>query len=443
MTIKYNKLIDFMDLLLDIVCVVNANGQILFVSAASERMLGYKPDELVGKFMPDLVHPDDVARTLDVASRINAGEEIVGFENRYLHKDGHIVHIRWTARWSEAEQVRVAVAHDISDSKRSEAMHSALYAISEASHQAKDLSSLFPLIHRIIGELLPAKNFFVALYDRHKDELRFPYYLDEFDSTPAPCPLDSGTLSGEVIQTGQPLLLTPNSNSDIHLRHTRIVGTDSLDWLGVPLQSSTRTFGALVVQTYDGKSCYTAQDQELLQFVSNQVASAIIRTQLHASLTHAAGHDTLTGLANRGLFQDRLQRVLARVRRNPGRFALLYLDLDKFKEINDLYGHTVGDKMLIEVAKRLQECVRESDTVARVGGDEFVLLLSNIIKPNDAKNVAAKIHKVLNKPFTLGEHELLIAPSIGIAVYPEDGNSSETLLHFADDAMYKSKRIAI
>jgi diguanylate cyclase (GGDEF)-like protein/PAS domain S-box-containing protein len=440
---KYNKLIDFMDLLLDVVCVVNPEGRLLFASAASKQIFGYTPDELVGTPVIDLVHPEDKERTLAVSTRVNAGEEIVGFENRYLHKDGSIVHVRWTARWSEKEQIRIAVAHDISERVRAEALQRALYAISEASHQAEDLNSLFPLIHRIIGELLPAKNFFVALYDRRKDELSFPYYVDEFDSTPNPRPLDSGTLSAEVIRTGQALLLTPNSNKAMHLKHAKVVGTDSLDWLGVPLHSGKRTFGALVVQSYAGKTLYTDQDQELLQFVSNQVASAIIRTRLHERLTHAAGHDALTGLANRGLFQDRLQRVIARVRRIPGRFALLYLDLDKFKVINDLYGHTVGDKMLVEVARRLQGCIRESDTVARFGGDEFVLLLTNIVNPIDAKNVAMKIRQALNKPIKLGEHSLLIAPSIGIAVYPEDGDSSEALLHFADDAMYQSKRTAI
>tara|TARA_R100001377_G_scaffold69639_3_gene44978 strand:+ start:1553 stop:2884 length:1332 start_codon:yes stop_codon:yes gene_type:complete len=439
---NYNNLIDFMDLLLDAICVVNPEGRLLFISAASEQMFGYTPEELVGKPIFDLVHPDDRDRSIAVSKRVNAGEEIVGFENRYLHKDGRTIHVRWTARWSEEQQIRVAVAHDISERIRAESLQRALYAISETSHQADDLDSLFPLIHRIIGELLPAKNFFVALYDRHKDELSFPYYVDEFDTSPSPRPLDSGTLSAEVIRTGQALLLTPNSNKSMHLKHAQVVGTESLDWLGVPLHSGKRTFGALVVQSYGGNARFTDQDQELLQFVSDQVASAIIRTQLHERLIHAAGHDSLTGLANRGLFQDRLQRVIARVRRNPGRFALLYLDLDKFKGINDLYGHTVGDKLLVEVAKRLQGCIRESDTVARIGGDEFVLLLTNIVNPHDAKNVAAKIRQVLNKAFKLGDRNLLIAPSIGIAVYPENGESAEALLHFADDAMYQSKRTA-
>lgn len=439
----YNNLIDFMDLLLDVVCVVNSEGRLLFVSAASEQMFGYAPEELVGKPIFDLVHPDDRERSIAVSMRVNAGEEIVGFENRYLHKDGHTVHVRWTARWSEEQQIRVAVAHDISERIRAESLQKALYKISETSHLASDLDSLFPLIHRIINELLPAKNFFVALYDRHKDELSFPYYVDEFDSCPAPRPLDSGTLSAEVIRTGQAFLLTPSSNKSMHLKHSKVVGTDSLDWLGVPLHSGKRAFGTLVVQSYTGKVRYTEQDQELLQFVSDQVASAIVRTRLHERLIHAAGHDSLTGLANRGLFQDRLQRVIARVGRVPGRFALLYLDLDKFKEINDLYGHNSGDKMLVEVASRLKGCIRESDTAARIGGDEFVLLLTNIVEQADAKNVAAKIRHVLNKPFNLGDRNLLITPSIGIAVYPENGENAEALLHFADEAMYQSKRTAI
>lgn len=437
---KYNKLIDFMDLLLDVVCVVDTEGRLMFVSAASEHMFGYTPEELIGQPIFNLIHPDDLARTREVASRINAGEVMVGFENRYLHKNGHVVHVRWTARWSEEEQVRVAVAHDISGRKRAESLQSALYAISEASNKANDLDSLFPLIHRIIDGILPAKNFFVALYDSDKDELSFPYYVDEFDCTPPTRPLDSGTLSAEVIRTGQTLLLTPQSSNAMRLKHTKVIGKDSLDWLGVPLQSGKKTIGALVVQTYAGDIRYTDEDQELLQFVSDQVASAITRTQLHERLIHAAGHDSLTGLANRGLFQDRLQRVITRVRRTPGRFALLFLDLDKFKGINDLYGHTTGDKLLIEVATRLQGCVRESDTVARIGGDEFVLLLTNIIEPKDATNVADKIRDLLTQPFNLNNHTLTITPSIGIAVYPEDGESAEALLHAADEAMYQRKR---
>ncbi|MDP1930993.1 MAG: diguanylate cyclase [Gammaproteobacteria bacterium] len=437
---KFKPFIDFMDLLLDAICVVDVEGRFVFVSAACERIFGYTPQEMLGHPMIELVHPEDRERTLATAEDIISGNPQFGFENRYIRKDGRIVHIRWSARWSEADQVRVAVAHDITERKRSEMMQAALYAISEAANAAEDLLELFSQIHRIVGELLPAANFFVALYDEENDELSFPYFVDELDEHPLPRPLNSGTLSAEVIRSGQALLLTPETRSANREQADSIVGSDSLDWLGVPLKSQKRTIGALVVQTYSGAVRYTEEDKELLQFVSTQIASAISRTQLHARLLYAAGHDPLTGLANRGLFQDRLESMLARVRREHARFALLYIDLDKFKNVNDTYGHAIGDLLLQEVAERLRACVRESDTIARVGGDEFVVLLNTIVLPFHATIVARKIRAALSKVFQLQNQKLFISPSIGVAVYPEDGDDEVELLRRADEDMYSTKK---
>src|SRR5690606_26287016 len=121
--------------------------------------------------------------------------------------------------------------------------------------------------------------------------------------------------------------------------------------LGVPLKSQERTFGAVVVRSHSDEIRYSEADLELLQFVSNQIASAIHRTRLHARLLHAAGHDPLTGLVNRALFHDRMQSLMARARREHARFAVLYLDLDKFKAVNDTFGHAIGDLILQEVSR--------------------------------------------------------------------------------------------
>lgn len=430
-----------MDLLLDAICVVNAEGRFVFVSAACLQIFGYAPDELLGRSMLDLVLPEDLDKTQAMAERVQAGELVTGFENRYVHKDGHTVHILWSARLSERDQLRIAVAHDITERKHAEALQTALYAISEAAHDAGDLQSLFAQIHRIVGNLLPASNFFVALYDEDKDELSFPYFVDEYDAPPLPRRLSTGTLSAEVIHTGKALLLTTQPHEFLDPDGRTVIGTASLDWLGVPLKNCRQSFGALVVQSYSGAVRYSMHDMSLLQYVSTQVASAIMRTQLYSRLLHAAGHDPLTGLANRGLFEDRLQSVLARVRRDHARFALLYIDLDKFKDVNDFYGHATGDLMLQEVARRLLHCVRESDTVARMGGDEFVVLLNNVVLPMHATSVAVKIRAALSEPYILGAHVLLSFPSIGIAVYPEDGDSLEALLNHADAAMYMSKKV--
>src|SRR5512141_501035 len=156
-----------MDLLLDAICVVDTRGCFVFVSAACERIFGYTPEEMIGRPMIDFVLPEDRPRTLQQADDIVAGRPQPHFENRYVRKDGKVVHIMWSARWSEADQVRVAVARDVTERKRADSMQAALYAISEAAHWGEDLVTLFQQIHQILGGLLPAVNFFVALYDEN------------------------------------------------------------------------------------------------------------------------------------------------------------------------------------------------------------------------------------------------------------------------------------
>jgi diguanylate cyclase (GGDEF)-like protein/PAS domain S-box-containing protein len=436
----YVPLANVMDLLLDAICVVDADGRYLFVSAAFERIFGYAPKEVIGRPMIELVYPPDRERTLAATAEIMSGQPKPHFENRYVRKDGQIVHIMWSARWSEADQARVAVARDITELKRADVLQSALYDISEAANTTEDLLALFRRIHGIVGTLLPANNLFVALYDEKKDELSFPYYVDEHDLAPAPRKLDSGTLSAEVIRSGQALLLTPDTDVTLSEHVDTIVGKDSLDWLGVPLNSSKGIIGALVVQSYSGEVRYTEQDKSLLQFVSNQIASAIVRKQNEAWLQYIAHHDPLTDLPNRELFHDRLQTALARARRNKERLAVLYIDLDGFKEVNDGHGHAVGDLLLQEVAQRIRRCLRESDTVGRIGGDEFVVLLNNTTLPEHGAVVAEKIRATLDRPFELAGKRLHISSSIGVAAYPEHGDDNKQLIRHADEAMYVAKK---
>jgi diguanylate cyclase (GGDEF)-like protein len=158
-----------------------------------------------------------------------------------------------------------------------------------------------------------------------------------------------------------------------------------------------------------------------------------------AALREEATHDPLTGLANRRLFYDRLQQAIRRAHRYGGRVCILYVDLDRFKDINDNHGHHVGDAVLIEVARRLKECVRESDTVARLGGDEFVVLLEEVQGRQDSVTAALKIETSLTQAARLGDVELGIDASIGHAVYPDDGDDEDALIRAADAAMYRVK----
>ncbi|MGB6449742.1 MAG: EAL domain-containing protein [Steroidobacteraceae bacterium] len=160
---------------------------------------------------------------------------------------------------------------------------------------------------------------------------------------------------------------------------------------------------------------------------------------LSLKLAHLAQHDSLTDLPNRILLNDRLTQAMALAHRHQQRLALLFLDLDRFKDINDSLGHAIGDRLLQLVAERLLTCVRSSDTVSRQGGDEFVILLSEVARPEDAAIRAEKILLALSLPYRIDQQDLHLAASIGIVTYPDDGTEAQTLLKHADLAMYRAK----
>lgn len=179
----------------------------------------------------------------------------------------------------------------------------------------------------------------------------------------------------------------------------------------------------------------------LLMVLSWGLSLARIKNkQAKTLLKHQATIDTLTGLPNRQLFQDRLSRALLHSKRLDVRFALLFIDLDKFKTVNDNLGHAAGDQLLREVSERIKQVVRESDTVARLGGDEFTVIMSSISKNDDVIRVAQLIVETLSEPFFLNEKKANIGASIGIAVYPDDGVEQTTLMNNADSAMYQAKQ---
>lgn len=160
-----------------------------------------------------------------------------------------------------------------------------------------------------------------------------------------------------------------------------------------------------------------------------------------ARLTHLAHHDPLTDLPNRLLFEDRLQQAIAKARRAQETAALLFFDLDHFKEINDSFGHSTGDRVLCEVGRRLRAVVRESDTVARLGGDEFVVILEQVVGEEGAAEVARKIIQAMAPPLAVAGHEISLTGSIGISLYPDDGADVDALMKTADDAMYRAKAL--
>jgi diguanylate cyclase (GGDEF)-like protein len=171
------------------------------------------------------------------------------------------------------------------------------------------------------------------------------------------------------------------------------------------------------------------------------ISKAIVRRKFHQmELYRSANYDKLTDLPNRSLFHDRLTQTLNQSKRYDRKFALMFIDLDGFKSVNDTLGHDAGDELLIKTAKRLLSCVRESDTVARMGGDEFTIILQSISTSENVELVAQKIINNLSDPFKLKENNAQIGASIGISLFPDNGDDMETLLKKADEAMYEAKK---
>ncbi|MEQ1621126.1 MAG: GGDEF domain-containing protein [Methylococcales bacterium] len=177
--------------------------------------------------------------------------------------------------------------------------------------------------------------------------------------------------------------------------------------------------------------------QTLNETLANEIAA---RKQVEEKILYMANHDILTGLPNRALFKDRLSTAQNMSVRNREKLAIMFIDLDGFKAINDTLGHRIGDLLLQDVAKRLESSVRQSDTVARVGGDEFIILLNGIDSDVDAELVAKKILLAFQEPAMLEGKIAKVGCSIGVSIFPDHGNDTEKLITYADDAMYLIKK---
>jgi diguanylate cyclase (GGDEF)-like protein/PAS domain S-box-containing protein len=208
----------------------------------------------------------------------------------------------------------------------------------------------------------------------------------------------------------------------------------------VPIQGERAAFGVLTMNSLRDDA-FDEDDLRFAEAVASALSGAVRRLQTQTRLAYMAEFDALTGLPNRNLLQDRLTQAVARAHRHGEQGAVLFIDLDRFKLINDTLGHHVGDALIAEVGVRLMQCVRSVDTVGRVSGDEFAVILSELARADDAALVAQKILGTLALPFDLEGTEAYITASIGISVFPADGEDAETLLKNADMAMYRAKEM--
>lgn len=377
-------------------------------------------------------------------------------------------------RTRELAEANTDLRVQIAERERGERLQAALYRIAALAGSDESLETFYRDVHAIVGELLDARNFYIALLSEDGQSITFPYAVDQHESTWNTRLFGRG-LTEYVVRTGRPHVV--DKARIIELIEQGEIAPEYLDapgrmWLGAPLSGIDQVIGMIAVQSYSAEHDYGDHDAELLTFVSYQIASSLQRRRaaealrqanaqlevrveertrelleqiaqrekVEARLQHEVMHDALTGLPNRLYLRDRIERAIAGLRRNRRRhFALLYLDVDRFKVINDSLGHLAGDQVLQEVARRLGECVREPDVVARLSGDEFAILLEEAPVPQTACKVAQRILASLQKPMLIAGRDLQNSASIGIAISHARHDTTDALLHDADTALYRAK----
>jgi diguanylate cyclase (GGDEF)-like protein/PAS domain S-box-containing protein len=403
----YNE--DIVQSVAETLIIEDANGFLTFANPRTEKLLGYSPEVLIGKHWSAIVPEDQIEKVGDETQKRPGGVESQ-YETRLRHKDGTQVPVIASARplFDDGRFVGVLTAFtDISERRRAEV------ALIESEEKFRSLvENLNVGVYRTNGsedgKFIHANSAIVKMFGYQSfDEFMEVSFADFYKG-----PEDHERFVKDIIDKGS-----------VKNREIRLIKKDGSSFWGSCTSNA---------EYKNGK----------LQWIDGVIEDITKRKQAEDQLLHDAFHDTLTNLPNRALFHDRLRHAIARAsRRTNYHYAVLFLDLDRFKLINDSLGHNIGDQLLIMVAERLSSFLRAVDTIARLGGDEFVILVDEIGSIGEAVYIANRIQSELKQPFIINEHEVYTTASIGIVYHSNEYRTPEDILRDADTAMYRAKRL--
>ncbi len=427
-------------------------GRWHYVSPQIEQILGFSAAEWCAnpELWTERLHPDDREWVLARENTLNGVKpDDAALEYRMLHRDGRTVWIRDDAVLAHGEDGKVrwhGMLHDVTERKaveveleRRAAQQSAVALLGE---HALEGASTDDLMHEAVagaGHMLGAEISAVWQYLPDEDCLLLRSGIGWPDSEIGNLryPAGAGSQAGYTLLAGAPVVVE-DWDAERRFDQPNFRGRRTGSGLSVKIEGGSRgPFGVLVVQSMRPQG-FAPRDVDFLQSLANVLADALERQAVEDAIRERAVHDPLTGLPNRVLFVDRLEHALARLGRQDSLAAILFLDLDHFKLVNDSLGHHVGDELLAAAAPRLKHALRGSDTVARFGGDEFGILLEDIASERDAIDTAERIAATFARPFVLSGSEHFVTTSIGIALAP-GGARADELIRDADAAMYRAK----
>ncbi|MBF0140390.1 MAG: diguanylate cyclase [Magnetococcales bacterium] len=442
---------------------LDLDGKTRFINQAGAKILGWNQEELLGKPMHDTIHgkrkdgsPNPIEEC-PICATLKDGMTRHSGDDVFWRKDGTFFSVRFTSTpLCEAGQVRgtVAVFQDITQLKllekneiQSQASRIAISALLETSLEPLSLDRQLDVALEIVMTvpwLSIERKGSIFIVDETNGDLILRASKGLAPPLLALCArLSMGQcLCGQAAKTRKTIF-----SNKLDENHTvRFAGIHNHGHYCVPIIFQKRLQG--ILNCYIPADLpYSPEEEAFLMTIANTLAGIIERRKLekkleevHQQLAFAALHDDLTGLPNRVLFKERLVQGISLAVREKTVIGLLFFDLDWFKQVNDTLGHDVGDKLLLSVGNRVTSLLRKSDTLARLGGDEFAIILGKISGEEDAVIVAQKLIDMLSEPFQLGPHECRIGSSVGIALFPFHATDPETLIMYADSAMYVVKQ---
>jgi diguanylate cyclase (GGDEF)-like protein/PAS domain S-box-containing protein len=437
----------------DIVTRHDADGHYLYASTSMESAMGWEPEALAGMSCFDLIHPEDLERAASALRGGLARAEVVTVDYRFRKRDGTYVWVETIARavpvWGSHGLMEFQCSsRDVTARRRAEgelgrrlAQQSAVARLGEMALQRTDLDALQREACRLVTETLDVELAY-ALEHRGGARMRVRAAHGWPDGTlPSEFEVSSfgGPSPGDRYAAGA--VVIDDLPNDTSLRALPLRANDVVSTATVLIGERGAPVGLLGVHSRSRRR-FGPEDVDFLHTVAHVIAGAIDRVRAEERIRHDALHDALTGLPNRTLLLDRLRIALARAERDGTRIAVLFLDLDRLKVLNDSLGHQAGDELLRAVGPRLQCVLRPADTLARFGGDEFGVLIEGVLDEQDALRVAERIVAAFEAPFEIdGEHRHG-SISVGVVVTdPARGSEAGDLLSNADAAMYRAKEL--
>jgi diguanylate cyclase (GGDEF)-like protein/PAS domain S-box-containing protein len=427
------------------------DGMLTSWNPAAERMYGWSAAEVLGKPLPSV--PGEARGASDaLRMRLLAGEKFIKYEGRRLRRDGTPIEIdaflgQLLDSAGNVSGIIAAVA-DVTERKQVEARQAMEHKVTRLIAEHESLEKVMPEVIRTICESLGLACGARRIWDPAEQKIACAETWSipvpeveafmEASREPRSLPGTSGGLIRRTLATGEPTWIADVTQDPSFRRGPLAVQAGLRGAFAFPIRFGNETLG--VMEFFSRAS--RQPDEVLLQStrsIGSQIGQYMARKQAEERVLHLAHYDGLTGLPNRTLFHQRVGHALARARRTGLRLAILFIDLDRFKNINDTLGHDAGDRVLNVISGRLRKCLREVDTIGRLGGDEFVVLLEDLPDLEQVAAVARKILAEIGEPIALTEQEVHISGSIGISTFPDDSEDMQGLMKNADISMYRAK----